>query len=167
MLAIAVPSLTTFIQSSRDTAESDSLISSLEYARSEAVKEDQPVKVCASGNVSSGANATCSGSKTWDSGWIVVTTTGTPTVLQASAPLGGSNTLTTSFNGDGVDQVEFLPNGFVQAAAGSGVYLTTYFTLCDPRGAAYARAVEVSAVGAVQASPTPGQTSSGTALTCP
>lgn len=167
LIGIAVPALTSFIQNSRDTAESDSLISSLQYARSEAVKEDAPVKVCTSANVANGANATCSGSNSWDSGWIVITTAGTPAVLQASAPLGGSNRLAGSFNGGGIDQVEFLPDGMVQAAGGAGVYLTTYFTLCDPRGATYARAIEVSAIGAIQASPVPGHTSAGAALNCP
>lgn len=168
LIAVAVPSLTTFIQDSRDTAESDSLISSLEYARSEAVKEDADVEVCASANVSTvtnGANATCSGSTSWSTGWIVATAAGT--VLQVGAPLGGSNTLSSKFNGAGISEVTFMPNGFVQAAGGNGEYLTTYFTLCDPRGATYARDVEISAIGSVQASSNAGYTVNGTALTCP
>lgn len=164
LLAIAVPSLTVFIQNSREDSEADSLISSLEYARSEAVKRDANVEVCASTD-----NATCSGATGWQTGWIVVTTATPATVLQASPALGGGNTLSAAFNGAGVSDVIFQPNGFVSAAAGAGQYKTTYFTLCDARGAKYARDIEVSAIGGVQSSSTPGQDleNPAHALTCP
>jgi type IV fimbrial biogenesis protein FimT len=164
LLAIAVPSLQTFIQNSREDSEADSLISSLEYARSEAVKRDADVEVCASTD-----GATCSGSNSWGTGWIVETTDATPTVLQSMPQLGGTNTLSATFNGGAVSQVKFQSSGFVKAAAGSGVYATTYFKLCDSRGATSARDVEITAIGAVQSSQTPGQTmdSPPQSLTCP
>ena len=164
LIGIAVPALTLFVQNSRENTEADSLITSLEYARSEAVKRDADVTVCASAD-----GSTCSQSSNWATGWVVETATSTPTVLQVMPQLTEGNTLTASFNGDGVGNVTFQPDGFVQAAAGSGVYLTTYFTLCDSRGAKYARDIEVSATGAVQASSTPGQTlgNPSQALVCP
>lgn len=161
LLTIAVPSLRTFIQNNREDAEADSLISSLDYARSEAVKRDQDVEVCASSD-----GATCSNATTWQTGWIVLATS-TPTPLQVKAALSGGNTLSGTFNGAGISQITFQANGFVKAAAGSQVYQTTHFTLCDSRGATYARDIEVSAVGAVQASSTPGQNLSNQSLTCP
>lgn len=164
LIAIAVPSLTTFVQNSRADSEADSLISSLGYARSEAVKRDATVEICPSTD-----DTGCSGSSSWQTGWIVATTTTPATVLQVVPQLGGSNTLTATFNGAGVTHITFQPNGFVKAAAGAGVYATTYFTLCDLRGAQYARDVEVSALGGVQSSPTAGQSldSPPKALTCP
>lgn len=161
LVGIAVPALSMFVQNSRESTEADSLMTSLSYARSEAVKRDADVEVCASSDGSS-CNAT-----DWDNGWIVLTTDSTPTVLQVMPKLGDGNTLAATFNGDGVSQVTFQSNGFVAAAAGSGAYYTTYFTLCDSRGAAHARDVEVSATGAIQASSTPGQTLNSQALTCP
>lgn len=163
LVGIAVPSLTTFIQNSRQASEADSLINSLDYARSEAVKRDANVEVCAA------VNGACSGSTAWDTGWVVETTGAGPTVLEVTPQLGAGNTLSANFNGASVTQVTFQPNGFVSAAAGAGVYTTTYFTLCDKRGAHYARDVEVSAIGAVEASPTPGQTLDNPpqALVCP
>jgi type IV fimbrial biogenesis protein FimT len=164
LIAIAVPSLTPFIQNSREDSEADSLISSIEYARSEAVKRDANVEVCASVD-----GSTCSPSTAWGTGWIVATTGTAPSVLEVMPALGGSNTLSATFNGAGVGQITFQPNGFVQAAAGSGVYATTYFALCDQRGATSARDVEITAVGGVQSSSTPGHTldTPPKALTCP
>ena len=172
LLAIAVPALRVFIENNRQDAEADSLISSLDYARSEAVKRDANVEVCASSVSTTSTTVTpaCSDSTAWNTGWIVETTVaiaGTPGVLQVKSPLQGGNTLSATFDGAGVTQITFEPNGFVEAAAGAGLYDTTYFTLCDSRGAAYARDIEISAVGAVEASPTPGQTLNGNALACP
>lgn len=167
LIAIAVPSLSLFIQNSREDAQADSLISSLQYARSEAVKRDADVEVCASTD-----QATCSGAANWATGWIVEAVPTPPaaaTVLQVMPQLGGNNTLSGTFNGAGVTQVTFQPNGFVKAAGGAGVYLNTYFTLCDSRGATYARDIEITGIGAVQASSTPGQTldTPSKALACP
>jgi hypothetical protein len=83
------------------------------------------------------------------------------------SPLQGGNTLSATLDGNAATEVTFEPNGFVEAAAGAGLYKTTYFTLCDSRGAPYARDIEISAVGAVEASPTPGKTLNGNALACP
>ena len=165
LLAIAVPALRVFIQNNREDAEADSLISSLDYARSEAVKRDANVEACAS--VVGAATPACSDATAWSTGWIVETSGPAPTVLQVKSPLQGGNTLSGTFNGAGVTHITFEPNGFVKAAAGSGLYNTTYFTLCDSRGAPYARDIEISAVGAVEASPTTGQTLNGQALACP
>lgn len=161
LIAFAVPAMRTFIQNNRQDAEADSLISSLDFARSEAVKRDEDVEVCASTD-----GATCSNSTTWQTGWIVQTVSN-PTVLRVKPALSGGNTLSGAFNSAGVTQVTFQGSGFVKAAAGSQVYHTTYFTLCDSRGATYARDIEVSAVGGVEASSTPGQNLNAKALTCP
>jgi type IV fimbrial biogenesis protein FimT len=164
LIAIAVPSLSMFIQNSREDSQADSLISSLQYARSEAVKEDANVEVCASAD-----GATCSNANNWATGWIVETTVAPITVLQVIPQLTGNNTLTGTFNGAAVSQVVFQPNGFVQAAGGKGVFVNTYFKLCDARGAAYARDVEITGIGAVQASTTPGKTldTPPQAIACP
>jgi type IV fimbrial biogenesis protein FimT len=169
LVAVATPSLTVFVQNNRETSEGNSLVMSLDYARSEAIKEDATIQICASSdgqtcNVAAGAGA-------WASGWIVTTTTAAPTVLQVMSQLGANNTLSASFDsGAGpanISQVTFQPDGFVQAAAGSNVYNITYFTLCDERGATFARDVEISPIGSVQSSSTAGQTLAGAALTCP
>jgi type IV fimbrial biogenesis protein FimT len=165
LVAIAMPSLTSFVQNSRQTSEVNSLIMGLDFARSEAIKEDANIQICASAN-----GTTCSGDVNpggWGTGWIVQTTSAPATVLQVMSALGANNTLSAAFNGNNVSQVTFQANGFVQAAAGAGVYATTYFTLCDIRGATWARDVEITPIGAVQSSAKAGQNLAAAALSCP
>ncbi|QOC22785.1 GspH/FimT family pseudopilin [Wenzhouxiangella sp. AB-CW3] len=60
----AVPNFMQFIQSNRVTAEANSLVSALNFARSEAVKRGEDVRLCASSD-----GLTCGGD--WADGWVV------------------------------------------------------------------------------------------------
>ena len=102
-------------------------------------------------------NATTCGGANWAGGWIVVDTLGDPP-LQTVPALAGSNTLTVTGSATGIT---FQSSGLVTPSA------LTSITLCDIRGATYAREVEINATGRVIASQTPGQTVAGAALTCP
>jgi phosphoserine aminotransferase len=62
--------------------------------------------------------------------------------------------------------VVFQPNGTAPALA-VGANGRFMLTLCDSRGANFAREVEVSVSGIIQASATPGKDVSGAALVCP
>ena len=67
LAAIAIPNMTALVRNDRETSQINNLIFTLNYARSEAVKEDNPVCVCASSDgASCGTN--------WASGWIIFTT---------------------------------------------------------------------------------------------
>ncbi|HMK84383.1 MAG TPA: GspH/FimT family pseudopilin [Steroidobacteraceae bacterium] len=158
LTAIAVPAFNSFLLNDRDTGQVNSLVMSLNYARSEAVKRDVAggITVCPSTNGTS-----CSGGTSWVGGWIVVWQ-GDPNPanepLQAVPALAGNNTLTVTGAATGIT---FLSSGLVQQTV-----LTT-MTVCDPRGAAYAHELEINATGRVVASQTVGQTVSGTPLVCP
>jgi len=165
LVALATPSLTTFIQNNRQTSEGNSLVMALDYARSEAIKEDANVEVCASVDGMNCSNNANPGG--WATGWIVETTAAVPTVLQSMPALDANNTLSAAFNGNNVAEVTFQPNGFVLGAANASLFVPTYFTLCDIRGAAFARDVEVSAIGSVQSAQTAGQNVNGGPLACP
>ena len=54
-----------FIQANRLTAQTNDLVTVLNYARSEAIKRGVRVTLCSSNNGTS-----CLGSTTWDTGWI-------------------------------------------------------------------------------------------------
>jgi type IV fimbrial biogenesis protein FimT len=147
LVAIAVPAFNSFVLNDRDIGQANSLVSSLNYARSEAVKQNIAggVTVCPS------TNGTTCGGTAWSGGWLVVDAQGN--VLSAVPALAGSNTLTPSSG------VTFQSTGL------SSGPLT--IRICDSRGAAFARDVEVNAAGRVAASTTPGQSVAGTALVCP
>jgi type IV fimbrial biogenesis protein FimT len=147
LVALAVPAFNSFVRNDRDIGQANSLVSSLNYARSEAIKQNLAggVTVCPS------TNGTSCGGTAWSGGWIVLS--GTGTVLSAVPALAGSNTLTPSA---GVTfQSTGLPSGPLT------------IRICDSRGASFARDVEVNAAGRVAASTTPGRSVSGAPLVCP
>jgi type IV fimbrial biogenesis protein FimT len=157
LFAIAVPAFTSFVQNDRDTGQVNSLVSSFNYARSEAVKRASPngITVCPSPN---GLNC---GATPWTGGWIVTyvdpLNAANNVVFQAIPALSGANTVTPVVGPAG--GITFFSSGLASAA----------FTIrvCDSRGAAFARQVEVLATGRVAASQTPGKSVNGVALVCP
>lgn len=66
IMAIGVPSYRSVTTSSRVSTEVNTLLGDLQFARSQALKQGQPVTACVSV-----AGATCSSSTLWQSGWIV------------------------------------------------------------------------------------------------
>jgi type IV fimbrial biogenesis protein FimT len=151
LLALAVPSFSAFVQNSRLTAQANSLVRSLDYARSEAIKRDTAVSVCAA-DINS---TTCNGSATWSTGWTVQDPS-SATPLQTVPAITSNITLTAQVAGP----ITFNPNGTASAAAS--------FKACDNRGGAYAQDIEVSASGRVEAAPKQGFALDGvTALMCP
>lgn len=87
LAAIAIPQFRTMIQKHRVRSATDNLQASLDYARAEAVLRATYVSVCASAD-----NATCSGTKTYETGWLVyahpVATTASTDTYDATASKG-------------------------------------------------------------------------------
>jgi type IV fimbrial biogenesis protein FimT len=157
LAAIAIPAFNNFVQNDRDTGQINSLAMSLNLARSEAVKRNTfaGVKVCPSSNGS--CNSPAGG---WAAGWIVLDLDPSNTlapVLQQVPALAGTNVLTAT--GGGANGITFKSNGSVLALLKVKV--------CDSRGSAYARDIEVTTVGTVTASQNPGYDAAGASLTCP
>lgn len=79
LIAAAVPSFQSLIASSRASSASGNLRSSLEFARSEAIRRNQNVTVCRTGNANAAelvlacSDAAAAGfdGNDWSSGWIV------------------------------------------------------------------------------------------------
>ena len=94
LAAIAVPAFNGFLQNDRDTGQVNSLVGSLGYARSEAVKRASPngIAVCPSAD-----SLNCDAGP-WTEGWIVTyidpITPANTVVLQAIPALSGTNTVT-------------------------------------------------------------------------
>ena len=158
LVAIAVPAFNNFVLNDRDIGQVNSLVGSLNYARSEAVKRASPTgfTVCPSG----GGTTCVAGGTNWALGWIVVDPnnadcTTPPCTLQSIPAMAGSNKLT----GTAATGITFSSSG--QASAPLTI------PVCDTRGATFARSVEVNSTGRVAASQKPGNSVNGTALTCP
>ena len=141
VMAIAIPSMTTFTQNDRLTTNINTLIGHLAYARSEAVKRSQQVSICVSNDT-----ATCTAGN-WQDGWIVYidadgsnTFTAGEEVLRAQQALDGANTLTTAIG----TQVTYDYRGFVTVASVGS------FLLCDARSGAFGKTIRISTTGRVR-----------------
>lgn len=129
LFAVAVPSFRNASLGSRLSASANDLLASVQLARSEAIKRNVAVTLCASSD-----GASCAASGGWEQGWIVV----------AAAAV--------------VQRQQSLPDGFLLSQAGGTVPLNfqpigigataATFTVCrdDPDGS-QERVVTVSAAG--------------------
>jgi type IV fimbrial biogenesis protein FimT len=163
LLGLAVPAFRSFMQNDQQWTQASNLVVGLNIARSEAIKDDLNgvAKICSSNN-----GTTCTDTA-WQGGWIVLgadpaSPLNPPKVLQVVGALPAGTTLTESSNNT---RIPFMSNGALGALANPE--LKVGFKMCDARGAASARYLEVSAMGRVSASQTPGQNLTGAALTCP
>ncbi len=120
---IAVPNFSSTVKNNRLTTQANDLVSSLNYARSEAIRR--------------GANITVSSTSTstaWQTGWTVADST--PTTIRVKDTFTGTSTLTGSAN-----TLTFLSTGFLD-----GLAAITY-TLCDDRTAETGRTISISLTG--------------------
>ena len=157
LATVAVPDFGTTIKNNRDLAQVNALLTSLNLARSEAIKGATNVTICA------GTNTACGGSS-WASGWVVFYDTLPPgvtnPVIQTSPAITGGST----FTSDGGYDFTFAGNGALTPSPA----IPVNFILCDPRGASYARSIGLAATGRAVVAGTPGYEIDGsTALTCP
>jgi len=131
---IAVPSFRYVTNSNRIASEVNGLLGDLQFARAEAIKEGQNVTVC----VSAGG-ASCDGTTTWQSGWIVYSNPTNATIpvvgslLRIQNTFAGTDTFVAS---NAVSTITFNREGYaVGIANGTLVALhdstaTTAWTRC-------------------------------------
>ena len=100
LAAIAVPNYQAFVVNSRMTAQANEFLAAINLARSEAIKRNAAVSICASND-----GATCAGG--WADGWIVLVV-GAAVPLRVRPALEGSSTLESE--GD-LTTLVYLPNG--------------------------------------------------------
>jgi len=144
LVSIAVPSFRYVTNANRVASEINALLGDMQFARAEAVKEGRYVTICSSAD-----GATCSGTVTWNTGWIVFTDpnrnqTVDPgeSVLRVQAALGAGDTL-----GDGATKsVTFNREGFAFGLAGA-VTLALHDATAT---SAYTRCLAISIVGQLQ-----------------
>jgi len=155
LLGIAMPSFSSFVKNSRLTTEADTMVAALSLARSEAVKSDVTIDVCASSD-----GATCTGA--WKQGWIVICPANCPPGLGASPAV--LLVYPAVFNGNRADELNSGTTTVSFSSTGQSTLGNLEFAFCDARGTSYGREVEVNSIGEITSSSTPGQTVSGAAL---
>lgn len=142
LLSMAVPAFDMFIANARQTGAVNDFIASLHIARSAAVTSNSRVTVCAS------ANGNACGAVGWDSGWIVFVDDDSDQALDAGETIistgAGIDGLSISSNEFGAT-MSYRPNGRVMNAAINGS--VGEFTICDRRGADYAKVLIVDLSG--------------------
>ncbi len=166
LLSQAVPSYLQMTQNNRIVTQTNDFVTSLNMARSEAVKRGDRVTVCKSAD-----NATCIGGGDWQQGWIIFTDTNndavvnnTDIILRTYGPLAASNTLS-GVSGNVANFISYTSNGFSELVGG-GVQTGT-LVLCDSRGlGAAARAIVLSASGQLRTAPADDPTVIATAIRC-
>jgi type IV fimbrial biogenesis protein FimT len=144
LLSMGVPSYRYITVSYRMSSEVNGLLGDLMLARAEAIKEGQPVTVCASAN-----GVTCSGATNWQNGWIMWSNP-----ANAAQPAAGILRVQTKFTGttpdtfvadNGVSAVTYNREGFATTAAG---FPNTTITLHDSTAnAAWTRCLWISPQG--------------------
>lgn len=116
LLAVGIPSFQYVTKTDRMASEINNLAGDMQFARAEAIKEGQTISVCASVNQS-----TCSGSDTWNTGWIVYSGSGAQpaagTILRVRSPFTGGDTFQAA---DGTTSAfQFNREGFALNLAGT------------------------------------------------
>jgi type IV fimbrial biogenesis protein FimT len=148
ILAVAaIPSYRASVLNNRMLAASNDLVTGLNYARSEALKRGSRVSVCKAATATA-----CDSTVAWERGWIVFADAGTAgqidagdTVLQVHQALHQDMTLRTEANFS--DYLSYDGSG--RSVGSGGATTGGWLRLCDPRGAAKAARVSISATGMV------------------
>lgn len=133
LAAIAVPSLTEAVLGSKLNTLANSFVSAAHLARSEAIKRNATVTLCASSN-----GSTCTGA--WTDGWVMLDGS---TVIYTQAPLPNGFQLSAA---GGITSINFPPTGVGVTAASLTVCRAT------PTVGSQKRAISVSATGRPQVS---------------
>ena len=165
LLSLAVPSFGNFVRNNRLLTKENDFVTSINLARSEAIRRGNRVTVCKSSD-----QVSCAGSGGWDQGWIVfvdvnddgVVTAPDTNVLRVHDGLTGNLTL----NGDAAlaSYISYVSTGATRKIGG-GISDTQsgMLVLCDDRGfVAEAKAIQISSTGRVSAA----SATSTTATSC-
>lgn len=145
ILALAIPAFTSFIQNNYSVSISNNLVSALKFARSEAIKRNAPVTICATLD----SNFTNCGNS-WNLGWIIFSdlngdgslAVGSDTILRIERLTGSNGSIVPS---TGTSNVTYNNVGFPSPNA-SNLTFTVSATGCKD---GYARNIKISLTGNV------------------
>lgn len=158
-LSIAVPSFNTIVNNNRRASGVNELVATMHTARSEAITRGTRVMICPSAD-----GAACA-AVAWNEGWLMFVDENNNQALDVGEPIinvVGEHERLDVLSPEFAAGISYRPNG---RAMGAGVAINTgQFTVCDPRGAEFARAVLLDTSGYPRLSKT---ADGGGALACP
>lgn len=136
ILGLAAPSFNDFRRNNRLTGAANDFLAATQVARTEAIKRQLPVSMCATADPTA-AGAACNGGAY--SSWIVFVDTNSnclragaaEVIVKTGGPVDAS--VTSQSNGN---CISFAPTGFMQPAAVTGRAASTRTVFCDDRGLA-------------------------------
>jgi type IV fimbrial biogenesis protein FimT len=114
LLGVAVPTFRQFSLNNSVTAAQNDLVTSFSVARSEALRRNRPVSVCASTD-----GAACGDETMWKTGWMAFTDRGTAGTVDGSdevLQIWRSPNSSLVFNAGTSTFVQYLPTGMSAAA---------------------------------------------------
>jgi type IV fimbrial biogenesis protein FimT len=150
LMGIGVPSYRYVTNSNRVSTEVNALLGDMMLARSEAIKQGQPVSVCPSA-----LGATCDNTTNWQKGWIVFSdvngdgafNVGTDTLLRVQKAFA---TATDTFQSD--NAVKFVTYNREGFAINQPTTLTNYITVTlhtAPANAQWTRCLQIGTYGSL------------------
>jgi len=159
LVVIAVPAYNNVININRTAEGINALSRDLSMARSEALARNANVTICASANATTATPPTCSGSNTWETGWIVfvdfnrdgVVDT-SDVLLRATGPIPSGYTLRAHVGFDDNTRLQFRPTGELRDTTGDGINRGTFRLRDNNTDSAQnrrIRAINVSPLGRV------------------
>ena len=153
LLGLGTSSYKYVTNSNRVSSEINGLLADLQFARSEAVKEGQPVSVCVSTN-GTACNVTAGAGASWQTGWIVfsdvngdgVLTGGTDQPIRVQKAFSSSDTLVPSDTN--IVYVTFNREGFATSIPSADTANGVTFKLnAQPASAQWERCLNINWVG--------------------
>ena len=174
LASIAIPSFNNFVREERITSLANELLTSLVYARTEAIKRNRRVTMCKSTNPTA-AEPTCNtaASPGWNTGWIIFVDgvppavgngqreTATEQLLRAAGPINdgtGTGLQLSSADADIEFNVSYIPRGITQKIGGGSQSGTV--KVCEDGDPVKGRNLIISQTGRVRVTiPSPAFTS--------
>jgi type IV fimbrial biogenesis protein FimT len=129
LMALAVPSFTNFVASSRVMDQTNALVAAMSFARSESIKRNATIFVC---RAASETATDCAGAGTWR--FFMITTSATGGTVLRRGPLDGFNNTHYVQSSLTNDQVVFGSDGLAHDGSATGTLLNgESFTVCTTR----------------------------------
>jgi len=150
----AAPSVVHMIRENAVAAMNNQIVADIQFTRSEAIKRNTPVTICAA---NSNLNACIQGND-WSRGWIAfVETISLNGTVDANEPIvrvnqgasSGTMTIRTSTSGNIAGHIAFQGNGF-PVIPPAGTLPNTDFLVCENNTTTYSRSVRINQSGRVE-----------------